>query len=91
MKVTSRYAMEAYGASPVQEEALRARKTHSIDEQTRIAENSEEKLVLMNLAMNKNLYEEVVQALYDRDHKDVTRRLNSLGYEKKNWFEKIID
>lgn len=45
----------------------------------------------MNLALNKNIEDDAVQALYSRDNKEVTRRLNSLGFEKKSWFEKIID
>lgn len=81
-------AIKAYGGpnSRVQEEALRARHTDSIEDQVRIAENSNHRLVLLNLAMNKNISEEAVEALFDRDIPDLTKRLENLGYKKPGLF-----
>ena len=78
-------AIRAYGASRVTEEALVARNTQSTEEQVRIAENSSDRLTLLNLALNKELSEEAVKALYDRDLDYVSSRLEKLGYEKKNF------
>lgn len=75
-------AIRAYGGSPMQEEALLARHTQDRDEQVRIAEKSSHRLVLMNLAMNRNLHEDAVSELYSRDLPHVTKRLNALGYEQ---------
>jgi len=85
MKINRISPLRGYRTSPIQEEALIARTTHDSREQIRIAKNSGERLVLMNLAMNKSLHKDTVQELYSRDRKDVTRRLDSLGY-KKEWF-----
>lgn len=79
-------AIRAYGGSPVQEEALVARMTQDAEEQLRIAKGSDHRLVLLNLALNKNIDDEVVQALYGRDKKYLTNRLNALGYEKAGLF-----
>ena len=79
-------ALRAYGASPVQEEALVARTTQDASEQLRIAKNSDHRLVLLNLALNKNLVDETVQELYNRDIDYLSRRLKNLGYREKNFF-----
>lgn len=85
MRVSDMYAHRAYGLSNRQEEALVARNTEDKETQMRIAENSDERLVLMNLAMNKNINEEAVQTLYSRDLDYVSNRLDSLGYKKDSF------
>lgn len=83
-------ARNAYGMSRRQEEALIARTTDIEEEQVRIAEKSKERLVLLNLALNKNLTDKAVEALFDRDLSYVTKRLESLGYENKSWLERLL-
>jgi hypothetical protein len=77
-------ALRSYGGNYYQEEAVIARFTQDPEIQKRIAENSENRLVLLNLALNKNLEEETVKALFDRDKTYLTKRLNALGY-KEGW------
>jgi hypothetical protein len=74
--------MRAYGASNSQQEAFAARASRDATEQLRIAENSDSRLVLLNLALNKNLEAKTVEALFDRDLQYVTKRLEALGYKK---------
>jgi hypothetical protein len=64
-----------------QHEALEARSTKSAETQLRIAENSDSRLVLLNLAMNRNLEEQTITALFDREISYVSRRLKALGYK----------
>ena len=92
MKVSNTMpALRAYQGSAVQQEALVARTTHDKTEQVRIAENSKERLVLLNLALNENINEEAVEKLFDRDLDYVDRRLESLGYEKpQSWLKKVF-
>lgn len=71
-----------YRTSPLQQEGIIARNTQDSKEQVRIAENSNQRLVLMNLAMNQNLDEDAVQALFSRNLDYLTKRLEALGYEK---------
>ena len=85
MNIRRVQALRAYGASPVQEEALVARTTQDASEQLRIAKNSDHRLVLLNLALNKNLVDETVQELYNRDIDYLSRRLNNLGYKERSW------
>lgn len=75
-------ALAAYGASRVQKEALMARTVEESETQVRIAQNSDNRIVLLNLALNNNLSEEAVQELYNRDKSYLTNRLNNLGYTK---------
>lgn len=80
MRINDSY--RAYGVSKSQEEAFVARHETDTEIQVRIAENSKNRLVLLNLALNKNLTEDAVQALYSRDLSYVTTRLDNLGYDK---------
>ena len=75
-------SVRAYGASARQREAFAARASDDATEQLRIAENSNSRLVLLNLALNKNLESETVEALFNRDLNYVTKRLEALGYKK---------
>ena len=79
-------AINAYGGSKAQHEALIARSSRSGEEQLRIAKNSDNRLVLANLALNRNLEAAVVQELFDRDLSYVTSRLENLGHKNKSWF-----
>lgn len=80
-----------YAVSRTQEEAFYARHVADPEVQLRIAKNSNNRTVLNNLALNKELSEEAVQALYGRELNYLTNRLNNLGYESsiftdiKNW------
>ena len=74
--------LQAYGVSRVQKEAIEARTVEESETQVRIAKNSDNRLVLLNLALNKNLSDEAVQELYSRDKSYLTNRLNNLGYTK---------
>lgn len=74
-------AYRSYGVSRTQEEAFHARHTPDPEVQKRIAENSNNRLVLLNLALNRELSDDAVQSLYDRNIKYVTDRLNNLGYD----------
>ena len=78
-------AIRAYGGSRIQEEAVIARNVNDPEVQVRIAKNSKNRLVLLNLALNNNLDEKAVQELYDRDISYLTRRLDNLGYKEKNF------
>ena len=81
----------AYGMSTRQVEASKARQTTSEETMMRIAQNSDERLVLMNLAMNDNITEEVVNELFSRDQPELSKRLINLGYEPPSTLSKIID
>lgn len=69
----------------MQEEALYARNVSDPEVQLRIAEKSSSRQVLLNLAMNQELNEETVQALFSRDFNYLNSRLESLGYERSTW------
>lgn len=81
MRINQLRVLSAYGASVQQHEALEARTTKSAETQLRIAENSDSRLVLLNLAMNRDLEEQTVEALFERDISYVSRRLKALGYK----------
>lgn len=78
---TATYATYALGGSRTQQEAVYARRVIESETQVRIAENSNQRLVLLNLAMNENLSADAVDALFDRNISYVTARLKSLGYQ----------
>jgi len=83
-------AIKAYGGSKRQEEALIARTVEDKDKQIRIAQNSDQRLVLLNLALNPNLEQEAVQELFSRDLDYLTTRLESLGYKKEGFFSGLF-
>jgi hypothetical protein len=80
-------AIKAYGISRVQEEAIVARNTDDFDTQMRIAKESTDRLILLNLALNQNLNEDVVQAMFDRGIDYLTSRLKNLGFVETKWYE----
>lgn len=86
-KVTMHPGFRAYGVSAKQEEALLARQTGNEDLMLKIANESDNRLVLMNLAMNESLgnHPEVVKALFGRGMDGLTARLERLGYSD-SWF-----
>lgn len=93
MKVGSvSYGHRQYGISKTQQEALYARNTTSSEDMLRIAKNSNNHLVLSNLALNPNLkeYPEVVEALFDTDNKSVHKRLENLGFEKGSFLSRLF-
>lgn len=69
---------------------LRARHTGDAELQKQYAEGSTDKLLLANLALNKNLDQEAAQLLFDRDIPRVTRLLEQQGFEKGNVFTRIF-
>ncbi len=85
MKINGIGPIQAYGMSNVQQEAYAARSVQDADVQLRIAENSEQRLVLLNLALNDNLDKKTIRALFARKLPYLTNRLNNLGY-KDSWF-----
>lgn len=90
MRIDNLGAAASYGASRVQKEALVARNTQDVEAQVRIAENSNNRLVLLSLALNNNLESEAIDALYDRDISYLTKRLDNLGYKKQSWLGKVF-
>ena len=78
-----------YGVSRDQREAIHARNIKDEAIQLRIAENSESRLVLNNLALNPEITDKVAQELFNRDIPELTRRLENLGYEQ-SLFNKIF-
>jgi len=48
----------------------------------RIAENSTDRNVLYALALNKNLTDEIVQVLFNRNIDRLNKRLSDLGYKQ---------
>jgi hypothetical protein len=80
-------AIKAYGISRVQEEAIVARNTDDQDTQMRIAKESTDRLILLNLALNQNLNEDVVQAMFSRGIDYLTARLKNLGFVENKWYE----
>ena len=82
---------KAYGMSRHQEEALVARQTRSEERHVEIAKNSNGRLVLHNLALNENLSEDAVQALFDRDQKSLTSRLENMGYKRDSVVDNLLE
>lgn len=79
--------MRSYGENNlIEEEALADIFTNSVEEQVRIEENTNDRLVLLNLTMNKNITKKAVEVLYDRDMPDLTRRLDNRGFKKPELF-----
>ena len=76
---------KVYGVSKTQEIAHKARYTNNEEAMLRFTK-SDSNLVLQNLAMNDNLTDESVQALFDRNINSLTKRLQNLGYKNKSWF-----
>ena len=80
------YGINSYTSPRVNEEQTIARTVAEEKVQVRIAENSDDRRVLLALAANRELSEAAIQALYSRDLDYLTNRLNALGYKKTNWF-----
>ena len=87
MKINGMGAIKAYRGGKDQEAALIARTTSSKEEQVRIAENSNSRLVLLNLVLNENLESDAVEELFKRKLSYVTERLESLGFKDDRMFK----
>ena len=81
MRVNGISAIQGYGVTRTQQEAIVARRATDTDVQVRIAENSDNRLVLLNLALNKNLDTKAVKQLFNRNKPYLTSRLTNLGYK----------
>ena len=89
MKINTNYSISPNRGVDQEIEHL-ARVTQDEAEQLRLAEHSKSRRVLNALAANRNITDEAVQALFDRDIKGVTGRLERLVYVNKSFIGKLF-
>lgn len=79
-----------YSTPRAAEEEHIARTTDEASIQLRLAEKSKSRKVLLALAANVHLSEEVVQVLYGRDLSYLSKRLDALGYERASFLGRLF-
>ena len=86
MRIDELNSIRSYMTSDVKKEAFIARETPDESIQLRIAKNSDSRLILLNLALNINITENVVKELFNRDKDYLTSRLKRMGHAKGGIF-----
>lgn len=88
MKISPVYS--DYRSESIRGLQWQAKVTEDADVQLRIAEKSNHVGVLLALTTNKNLVDEAVQTLFDRDISRVSKQLQAAGYEQDSFFARIF-